>query len=138
MRSAKVEKELAKRVEEAEDIQISSKANLLSEQKYKLAYPLFQQMMLKSCESIFNCMRREDVITNGQLKLLASHLLEKVINKVSNCFGAVSIFKSRTRDSTPYRVGWSVGTLADKKKFLNFERFLHHGPCPTICNCIAA
>lgn len=73
---------MIKRVEEAEEIQISSKANILSEQKYKLSYPLFQQMMYKSCENLMDKIREQSQLTMGQLKLLAANLQEKVIMKV--------------------------------------------------------
>ena len=45
-----------------------------------------------------------------------------------------SFFQSRTRDSTPCRVGRQVGTL---QTLLDFERFLHYGPCPTVRDCLA-
>ena len=86
MKHFKLDKEIVKKVEAAEEIQISSKANILSEQKYKLSYPLFQQLMYKSCESLFGKMkanvRGNQLLTTGQLKLLAANLQEKVISKV--------------------------------------------------------
>ena len=82
MRDFIINKELVKRVEAAEEIQIASKANILSEQKYKLSYPLFQQMMYKSCQKFLKNMHREGNLNLGQLKLLAANLQEKVITKV--------------------------------------------------------
>ena len=78
-------KELAKTVEEAEEMQIASKANILSEQKFKLSYPLFQHMMYKSCESLFEIFKKKNELTNGQLKLLAANLQEKIISKARCC-----------------------------------------------------
>ena len=77
-----MDKDLVKRVVESEEIQISSKANILSEQKYKLSYPLFQQMMYKSCEQLLDKMREQSQLTMAQLKLLAANLQEKVVMKV--------------------------------------------------------
>ena len=70
-------------MEEAEEMQIASKANILSEQKFKLSYPLFQHMMYKSCQSLFEIFKKKNELTNGQLKLLAANLQEKIISKVS-------------------------------------------------------
>ena len=69
-------------MEAAEEIQIASKANILSEQKYKLSYPLFQQMMYKSCHGFLENLGRECNLSLGQLKILAANLQENVVKKV--------------------------------------------------------
>ena len=86
LKNFKLNKELAKTVEEAEEMQIASKANILSEQKFKLSYPLFQHMMYKSCQSLLEIFKRKNELTNGQLKLLAANLQEKIISKVNVFF----------------------------------------------------
>ena len=49
-------------------------------------------------------------------------------------------FSSRTRDSTPYRVGrsvgWSVRWSVCPVTFLNAQQFLHYCSCPTVHDCI--
>ena len=82
MKNFKVQKELIESVEQAEEMQISSRGNILSEQKYKLSYPLFQQMMYRSCQDLLHILKKKNHLSNGQLKLLAANLQEKVISKV--------------------------------------------------------
>ena len=67
---------------QAEEMQIASKANILSEQKYKLSYPLFQLMMFKSCQKLLDSLKKKYELNNGQLKLLAASLQEKIVSKV--------------------------------------------------------
>ena len=77
-----MKKEVVDRVEQAEEIQISSKANILFEQKYKLSYPLFQLMMYKACQELLDALKNKYHLTTGQIKLLAASLEEKVVSKV--------------------------------------------------------
>ena len=77
-----MDKELVDCVEQAEEMQIASKANILGEQKFKLAYPLYQLMMYKACEKLLDIFKIKHHLSTGQIKLLAAYLEEKVISKV--------------------------------------------------------
>ena len=86
-----MDKQLVECVEQSEEMQISSKANILSEQKYKLSYPLFQQMMYKSCQELLDFYKAKYKLTTGQIKLLAANLEEKVLSKVNSQIGPYTI-----------------------------------------------